>query len=153
MIQHTDSRGFTLVEIMIVIAVMAILAAIAAPNFQTYMTQRRLNGAARQVMTDMMEARMRAATQNNQFRIFFLDNHRYQVLDDDNNNNLVTVGETSVTRDIQNEYPDVSLNATADPIFYPRGTAFGATVTITNSGGSKDVRVASTGRVRIIDTP
>jgi len=36
--------GFTLVEMMIVVAIMAILATIAAPNLQTYMTQRRLNG-------------------------------------------------------------------------------------------------------------
>jgi len=63
--------GFTLVEMMIVVAIMAILATIAAPNLQTYMTQRRLNGAARQIMTDLMEARSKAVSGNNRFRVFF----------------------------------------------------------------------------------
>jgi type IV fimbrial biogenesis protein FimT len=149
MMRDTDSRGFTLVEMMIVVAVVAILAAIAAPNFQAYMTQRRLNGAARQVMTDLMEARMKAVSYNNRFKVFFLDNHRYQILDDANSNNAEDIGETSTMRDIQDEYYDVTLSATADPIFYPRGTAYGTTVTLTNSGGSKSVTVATAGRVKI----
>ncbi len=150
MTKNTDSGGFTLVEMMIVIAVMAILAAIAAPNFTSYMAHRRLNGAARQVMTDLMEARMRAVSQNNRFKVFFLDDHhRYKVLDDANNNNTEDSGETSTTKDIRNEYYDVTFSATADPIFYPRGTAYGTTVTLTNSSGSKRVSVATAGRVKI----
>ncbi|MBW2674402.1 MAG: GspH/FimT family pseudopilin [Deltaproteobacteria bacterium] len=149
MIQNTDKRGFTLVEMMIVVAVIGILAGIAAPNLKTYMVQRRVNGAARQVMTDLMEARMKAVSQNNRFRVFFLDDHRYQILDDDNNNNTEDSGETSTTKNIQGEYYDVTLSATANPIFYPRGTAYGTTVTLTNSSGSKDVSVATSGRVKI----
>ncbi|MBN2397494.1 MAG: GspH/FimT family pseudopilin [Deltaproteobacteria bacterium] len=149
MTQNAGDRGFTLVEMMIVITVMAILAAVAAPNFTSYMAHRRLNGAARQIMTDLMEARMRAVSQNNRFKMFFLDNHRYKVLDDANNNNTEDSGETSTTKDIRDMYHDVTFSATADPIFYPRGTAYGTTVTLTNSGGSKSVTVATAGRVKI----
>lgn len=149
MIRHTDNRGFTLVEMMIVVAVLAILAAIAAPNLKTYMAQRRVNGAARLVMTDLMEARMKAVSQNNRFKVFFLDDHRYQILDDDNNNNTEDSGEASTTKNIQGEYYDVTLSASADPIFYPRGTAYGTTVRLTNSSGSKSVTVAAAGRVKI----
>lgn len=150
MIHHTDNRGFTLVEMMIVVAVLAILAAITAPNLKTYMAQRRVNGAARQVMTDLMGARMEAVSQNNRFKVFFLDDHHsYQILDDDNNNNTVDGGEASTTKNIQSEYYDVTLSASANPIFYPRGTAYGTTVTVTNWSGSKNVTVAAAGRVRI----
>jgi len=135
--------------LMIVIAIMAILAGIAAPNFQTYMAQRRLNGAARQVMTDLMAARMKAASQNNRFRVFFLDDHQYKVLDDANNNNAEDSGETSTTRDIHPDYHDVTLTKTADPIFYPRGTAYGTTIKLTNSSGLKSVTISTAGRVRI----
>jgi len=137
------------VEMMIVIAVLAIIAAIAAPNFQTYMAQRRLNGAARQVMTDLMDARMKAVSENNQFKVFFLDTHQYKVLDDENNNGTEDTGETSVTKDIQSNYPGVTLSASAHPIFYPRGTAWGTTVTLTNTSGSKSVSVSTAGRVKI----
>ena len=149
MIRHAGKRGFTLVEMMIVIAVLAIIAAIAAPNFQTYMAQRRLNGAARLVMTDLMDARMKAVSENNQFKVFFLDTHQYKVLDDENNNGTEDTGETSVTKDIQSDYPGVTLSASAHPIFYPRGTAWGTTVTLTNTSGSKSVSVSTAGRVKI----
>ncbi len=134
---------------MVTIAVFAILASIAIPTFMSLMPGMRLNGAARQVMTDLMAARMKAVSENNRFRVFFIDNHQYKILDDDNNNNAENSGEWTQTKDIQDEYYDVTFSATADPIYYPRGTAFGTTVTVTNSSGTKTVKVAFTGRVKI----
>jgi type IV fimbrial biogenesis protein FimT len=64
-----SQKGFTLVELMIVVAVMAIMAAFAFPAYEDWMERNRLNGAARQVMSDLMEARMKAASQNNRFRV------------------------------------------------------------------------------------
>ena len=149
-------RGFTLVELMIVIAVIAIISAIAAPNFTTYMAQRRLNGAARMVMSDLMAARQKAVTQNNQFRVIFSGN-QYTILDDDDNDGSADGGEITEVRNIQTDYYDVTISAvTANPIFYPRGTASGTKVTLTSTrtGDNKYVKVATiSGRVMIDDTP
>lgn len=147
-------KGFTLVEMLIVIAVMGIMMTIAIPNYQTFMTQRRLNGAAREVMSDLMAARMQAITKNNRFRVIVVDAAQYQILDDANNNNAVDAGEAIQTKNIQTNYHDVTLSKTANPIFNPRGTAtLGGTITVTNPRGSKYVIVALNGRVRISDTP
>ncbi|MDO9567540.1 MAG: GspH/FimT family pseudopilin [Candidatus Desulfaltia sp.] len=143
--------GFTLIELIVIIAILAVFAGIAVPNFLSYMPKHRLNGAARQVMGDLMAARMKAVKENNRFKVFFLsNNHQYKILDDDNNNNAEDSGEWTNTKDIQSEYSEVTFSATANPIFYPRGTAYGSTITLTNSVGStKDVCVALTGRVKI----
>jgi len=143
------ARGFTLMELMIVIAIMAILAAIAAPNYTSFMAQRRLNGAARQIMSDLMHARMQAVNQNNEFKITFVNSHEYQILDDDNSNGSSDSGESVRTKSVQTDYSDVTLSSTANPVFNPRGTANGATITLSNSAGSKSVSLAITGRVII----
>jgi len=91
-----------------------------------------------------------AVSQNNEFKIFFLDDHRYQILDDDNNNGNIDSSELTVTKDIQDEYYDVTFTSTANPIFQPRGNAAPtATITITNSIMTKTVIIAITGRVKI----
>ncbi|MBA7566412.1 hypothetical protein ES708_08103 [subsurface metagenome] len=140
---------------MIVVAVMAIIAAIAAPNFQTYLTQRRLNGAARQVMTDLMAARMKAVSLNQKVKVSFGSNHTYQIWNDADGNGTVADDEgDDIERDIHPDYHDVTFSASADPVFQTRGTVSPySAITLTNSSGSKDVRVASAGRVKIIDTP
>ncbi len=155
MIAGTQKKtGFTLIEMMIVIAIIAILAGIAAPNFQTYMAQRRLNGAARQVMTDLMAARMKAVSLTQKVKVFFGSNHAYQIWNDADDNGTVADDEgDDIERDIHPDYHDVTFSASANPFFQPRGTAVGSTITLTNSSGSKYVKVALTGRVKIDDTP
>ena len=145
-----NHRGFTLTELMIVVALMAILAAIAVPNIIAQMPKYRLNGAARQVLSDLMAARMQAVSQNNEFKVFFLDNHRYMILDDDDNDGTADAGETTQTKDIQADYPDVTFSSTNDPIFHPGGTASNlATITLSNTSGTRSITISSAGRVKI----
>jgi Tfp pilus assembly protein FimT len=137
------------VELIISIAIAAIIMAILAPQLQKMMTRNRLNGAARQIVNDLMNSRMKASSQNNRFRVIFLDNHRYMIHDDDNNNNSIDTGEATITKDIASSYRDVTFSSTANPIFYPRGTSWGTTITVSNSIGSKTVSVSTAGRVKI----
>lgn len=61
---RTNRSGFTLIELMITIAVLAILAAIALPSFQSTLERLRVNGAAENFFADLQYARSEAIKQN-----------------------------------------------------------------------------------------
>lgn len=145
--------GFTLMEMMIVIAMFAVMSGIAIPGFMNLLPGMRLNGAARQVMGDLMAARMKAVKENNPYKVFFLNTHEYKLLDDDDNDGVADEGEAAITKDIQAAFSGVTFGSTHDPIFYPRGTASDSpTITIRNTdGGCKQLDVSITGRVKIHD--
>jgi len=150
MLRIGRNRGFTLAELMVVLAILAIMAAMVLPNFNQYIQQRRLNGAARQIMSDFMSARMAAVSQNRKVKMFFFNNHQYKICDDADGNGIVNDGEGTVrTRDIQNDYPGVTLTFTANPVFSLNGTANGTTVTLTNPAGTRTVSLATSGRAMI----
>jgi len=57
-------RGLTLIELMITLAVMAVLVTLAAPSFYDFILTQRLKAAAQQFVTDMQFARSEAASRN-----------------------------------------------------------------------------------------
>jgi len=145
--KRLDKKGFTLIEMMIVIAIIGILSAIAAPNFSSYMATRRLNGAARMVMVDLMAARMAAITQNRNVQVAFSSSAGATYTYD-------ATGTASSVKNVQTGfgYHDVTLSSNTSPTFLPNGTVLAATngtVTLSNASGSKLITTSSAGRVRI----
>lgn len=146
------NRGFTVAELVVSVGIFSILTAVAVPQFVAVQPGMRLNGAARQVLGQLMWARAKAVEQNNNFVVSFPDNHSLTILDDKNNNNVADVGESIKTLDIQTDYYDTTVNKAGgpDPLFYARGTAGGTTtLTISNSSGTRTITVRSTGVVKI----
>jgi type IV fimbrial biogenesis protein FimT len=52
--------GFTMIELMVVLAVMALLATLVAPSFNEQIARRRLEGVATDLSTDLQFARTQA---------------------------------------------------------------------------------------------
>lgn len=145
-----ETAGFSLTGLLMTLALAAIMVGMAAPSYLDLLPRHRLNGAARQVVGDLMWARMKAVQRNNRFRVFFLSDHEYRILDDTDNDNEVDSGEWTVTRDLSAEYRDVVISANNRPIFSPRGTASSlATITLANDAGSKRITISIAGRVRV----
>ena len=153
--QRQREWGFTLIEMMVVVAVFAIMAAIAIPSFMSMLPGMRLNGAARQVMGDLMAARMKAVKLNHRTKVFFDNSTQYRICDDADNDQTVDSGEGDVAdRSIQTDYHDVTIDKGTynDPVFQSRGTASIIILTLTNSEGEqKKVKVHLTGRIMIED--
>ena len=55
-------RGFTLIELMVVVALVAIILVLAAPSFKDMIVMRRLRGASAELVTDVQFARSEAVS-------------------------------------------------------------------------------------------
>jgi len=61
--RHSFSRGFTLVEIMIVIAIIGVLAAVAFPSYQRYVMESR-RSEAKSFLNQVMQQEEKYYTEN-----------------------------------------------------------------------------------------
>lgn len=138
--KRKHSAGFTVVELIIVIAILAVCLTIAMPNIATFSSLYRLKEGAREVATDLQLTRLLAVKENQTFQVVFGSNS-YQVI-------RLSDGIVAKSRSFVSDYPDLNL-ANVSVTFDPRGLSNGNTVTIANSKGTKNVSVAPTGRVMI----
>lgn len=61
MLEAKKNQGFTLIELMITIAVMAIIATIAAPSFGNLISEQKLNRSIRELVLAINQAKSQAA--------------------------------------------------------------------------------------------
>ncbi|KKO19984.1 MAG: hypothetical protein DCC43_14720 [Candidatus Brocadia sp.] len=146
-----SQKGFSLLEMIIVLAIISVLAGTTISVYITMKPVLRLSGATRQIMGDLMWARMQAISQNNEFKIIYNNNHQYSILDDDNNNGIRDNDESLIKKNLHDKYDDVTYSSSNinNLIFFPRGNATNlTTITLTNISGIRTVSVAITGRVK-----
>jgi len=133
-----NAAGFTIVEILVVVAIALVLMGIAIPSFLSWLPTSRLSSAVRQVATDLQVARMRAIARNTNNTVTFTsDTYTYD----------------SDSRDISQLYPGISIESAANPTFNSRGTAnTPVTIKLNNGTAAKWVCVKAVGRINVQDT-
>lgn len=95
-----DGRaGFTLVEIMIVLAILGIIVVIAVSNFQGLNEKYRIEGETKQMFADLMDARGRAMQRNRSFFVQINANNYKTYEDTDpapDGNGVLSVGSDTL---------------------------------------------------------
>jgi type IV fimbrial biogenesis protein FimT len=63
-----DTRGFSLIELMVVVAIASVLFALAAPSFSTWIQNTRIRNTAQDIYTGIQRAKAEAVQRNIQAR-------------------------------------------------------------------------------------
>lgn len=141
------SAGFTVVELLIVIAVAGVLTAMAVPNFTTWVANYRLKSAAQAVHANLIGAKMLGAKEGREYRI---TTAATGITIQQGNLSSGSTAWTTIKTLNMADYPGVSANAANAIVFAPRGTASNETITLTNAqNATKTITVSIAGRVKI----
>ena len=141
--------GFTLLELITVIAIAGVLTAIAVPNFLTYQSSSRLKGALSTLRGDLVGARMLAIKRGVEYQVAFTSGG--YTIQRGNLSTGSTSYTTEVTRNFADEYTGVTASATSNPVFSPKGTVTPFPVTITLQSGQKSqtITIYIAGKVKV----
>ncbi|MEJ2099451.1 MAG: GspH/FimT family pseudopilin [Desulfobacterales bacterium] len=153
--------GFSIVELMTVIAIISILAGIAVPSYISWRANSQLNRAALDVYGNLQRAKSEAVKRNALCAVTFSANDYTVYMD--NGNLLYDAGEEVISSNPWSEYPGVNLDNTTftDPVnsiaFAPdglprkNGNALGSgDVTLSYKGNrQKTIEVLIAGTIRI----
>jgi len=143
------SAGYTLVELLVVMAVMGIVSSVTAVNMVRQLPRYRLTNAASQLAWTFRGLRMRAISQHHTVQVTFTTTHVYTVWTDRNDNGSIESDEVQ-TVDITVASPGIQLASTAAPTFTPTGTVTNPpTITLTNPSGAKTLTMNILGDITI----
>jgi len=125
-----QQKGFTLIELIIVMGIMGILATIAVPTFQNYIRNQNLKTAARGITSDFFATREKALSENVRYRITF-----------DQASNSYTIARGTAagapyvdqqTKLMTSYAPSIKVDADQVVYFQTRGTVTACNFTISN---------------------
>ena len=102
-------RGFTLIEVLIVLAIAAILSAIAIPTMISQRRLSRFNGVSREFMTQLRYARQLAMSERQAITFQYDDSAKVINIIDHNNDTTSTTSGTAVLADPS--YPSTTAPA------------------------------------------
>jgi prepilin-type N-terminal cleavage/methylation domain-containing protein len=151
------AQGFSLIEILIVIAILGIVSAMAAFAWQEFVANNNLRTAAHTLAGDIALYRQKAVGKNNSYTINFnITNNTYTITDDD------TTDDDKTDDYIQRNLSDFGEGIQFDGSFtffgsptntieiQSRGLIGNGTIKMKNSRGSKaEIAVSITGRTDV----
>lgn len=144
--------GFTLIEVMVVVAIIGILASIVFPSFMGNIERAKLRAASELLSSDLKWAKTESIRTNQDITVDFTDGA--------NGAWSYTISPAVPAKNIAganySDFSGISMSNTfgaSDTVFEPvRGKAQAGSTTLSSTNYSIDVRVSLLGRVRICST-
>jgi prepilin-type N-terminal cleavage/methylation domain-containing protein len=139
--QLRSKKGLTLIEMLIVIAIIGILASAAIPNYSRWKEKYEIDGETKKVYFDLSLAHSTSISNNhNVIVIFDPDNHTYKVHGDRNNDEAENFGEDIKSVNLENRmefgfFGNALLDVDGNPVLRPISFASnGNTITFNSRG-------------------
>ncbi|MFQ5739292.1 MAG: GspH/FimT family pseudopilin [Acidobacteriota bacterium] len=139
-----EQRGMSAFELLIVLSVVGIVAAVAFPDYSTPASEYQLDSTVREMTFDLHLARMKAISRNKRFRVSFNPDRDTYTLQEEGLSGWQTAEPTK-------SLPvGIDLVRAGTPVFESSGRTDGRiTITLRNpEGRSRIVTVSIAGRVK-----
>ena len=134
---HTDHRGFTLLELIVIVGILGVIMLVAVPPMSRFISSNRLAGSTNTVVGDLRYARSLASAQRRNYE-FRSTATGYSIVS-------VAPASTMLTRSLE---PGVRFSAVSDTArFYSFGLTQSKVFTLQKDGHSRVVRMNATGQV------
>jgi len=119
-------RGFSLIELLVVVAIVAIMAAISLPAIASYIKNYEIRGAAQGVAGGLQQARQRAISRNVNLGVIFavLSDTQYRVVTEDDQNPADTTNWSTIAD--WETLVDPTLGQAGPVLTLPTGIVFDA---------------------------
>jgi type IV fimbrial biogenesis protein FimT len=155
-VMHKNS-GFTIMELMTTIAIIAVLAAIAVPNMIGWRSGTRLQGAVENLRGDLQLAKLKAVQENGSVTVLFLaGGTSYEVFMDNANTGVRDAGERrfrlrDLPAGVSIDLGGTTFGGNDYVTFNNRGFPVNAGVVAvdSSSGAGRDINLSRVGRIVI----
>jgi type IV fimbrial biogenesis protein FimT len=146
-----SKRGFTLIEMLIIIAIISIVALITFPNYTAFMANRALKNAARDIAGDIFAARegsmsdrYQATAQSATYRIDFNTGANQYTISQCDNNGLNCVPQNVKSPSAFRSDISISSAVPTSIIFTERGTTTAGVVTLAMTSRTSTATITTT---------